>query len=176
MPDDKDEIARRALSIASALAAADPGEKADARRMDESGSPLFWRQAAKLDIPQAREAAWLRFTRMVALLTPASATESVHEQGRHLGAVLADGGQAQADLQPPARPFLSEQRLARLIAARGEQRTDALERAIRMLARNHPRLDVVDLARTVLGRGDAHLARNYYRRLDHARLEETENV
>lgn len=65
------EIARRALSIAGALGAADPGEKADARRMGSEGSALFWRQVARQGIPQGQEAQWMLFTRLVALMTPA---------------------------------------------------------------------------------------------------------
>ncbi|ODN66294.1 type I-E CRISPR-associated protein Cse2/CasB [Methylobrevis pamukkalensis] len=158
MPDDvdksaRDEVARRALSIALALAVSDPGEKAAARRMDKRGAPVFWRQVARLGISSDHEAGWLRFTRMVALLTPASATASVHDKDRPLGAVLADAG-------------FSEQRLARLLASQGDTRLEALERAIRMLARSRPKIDVVSLARTVMGWDHNRLARDYYTRLD----------
>lgn len=163
MSDDTDEIARRALSIATALAAADPGEKAEARRMDEAGAPVFWRQVARLAIPPYEEAAWLRFTRMVAQLTPATTTQSIHDKARPLGAVLADAG-------------YSEQRLARLIAARGKARLEALERAIRMIARDRPKLDVNSLARAVLGRDGNTLARAYYTRLDRSKTEEVEHA
>lgn len=163
MSDDTEEIARRALSIAAAIAAADPGEKAEARRMDERGAPVFWRQVARLDLPRWREADWLGFTRLVALLTPAAATQSIHDETRPLGAVLADAG-------------FSERRLARLIAARGPARTEALERAIRMIARDRPRLDVIDLARAALDRHGNRLARDYYARLDHTPAPEVENA
>lgn len=161
MPDDNDEIARRALSIAAALGAADPGEKAEARRMDEAGAPIFWRQVARLGIAPHQETAWLRFTRMVALLTPAATTASIHEKGQRLGAVLAEAG-------------YSEQRLARLIASRDEARLETLERAIRMLARGRPKVDVIDLARAVLGRTENRLARDYYAQRD--KTEEVENA
>jgi CRISPR-associated protein Cse2 (CRISPR_cse2). len=173
MPDDideptrddvaKDEMAVRALSIALALAVSDPGEKAAARRMDRNGAPVFWRQVARLGISPAHEAGWLRFTRMIALLTPASATASVHDKDRPLGAVLADAG-------------FSEQRLARLLAAQGETRLEALERAIRMLARSRPKIDVVSLARTVMGRDRNRLARDYYARLDRTTTTTTGGV
>jgi CRISPR system Cascade subunit CasB len=162
MAETSDETARRALSIAAALAAADPGEKAEARRMDDDGAPVFWRQVARLGIPRSQEDSWLRFTRLVALLTPASETTSVHEARRPFGAVLAEAG-------------YSEQRLARLIAARGPARGEALERAVRMLARSHPRLDVVDLAHAALGRGGNRLARDYYTHLDRTATTETTN-
>ncbi len=179
MRDDGDDLARCALSIAAALAAADPGEKADARRMDETGAPVFWRQVARLGISPRQEAGWLRFTRMVALLTPASATQTIHQAGRPIGAVLADGGDASADLRTSGRPVFSERRLARLIAGRGENRRESLERAVRMIAGSRPRLDVVSLARTVMAR-DADpltaLARDYYRRVDRTAPREVEDA
>ncbi|MBS9478976.1 type I-E CRISPR-associated protein Cse2/CasB [Ancylobacter radicis] len=176
MADDSDAIARIALGIAGALGATDPGEKAQARRMDEQGAPLFWRQVARLGISPSQEQLWLRFTRMVALLTPASATESIHQSGRRLGAVLADGGDAGADLRASSRPFLSEQRLARLLASRDEARLEALERAIRMVGRSRPRLDVVSLARTVMSAESNALARDYYARIDRSPAREVEHA
>lgn len=157
------ETERRALSIAVALAAASPGEKADARRMGPAGSPLFWRQVARLGIPRWQEDGWLRFTRLVAFLTPASRETSIHDGKRPLGAVLHEAG-------------LSEQRLARLLAARGASRDDALERAIRMIARKTTGLSVVDLARAVFWPEDASpLARAYYKQSDHSQTEDIQN-
>lgn len=163
-PDDpRNAVAKRALAIASAIAAADPGERAAARRMSEGGCPLFWRQAARLGIAPHEEARWLRFTRMIALLTPSTATVSIHADKRPLGAVLTDGGDVGAKFD---KPFVSEKRLARLLAARGMSRLDTLERTIRMVARTKPRLDVIDLAWVVLREDGGSLAREYYRRLD----------
>jgi CRISPR system Cascade subunit CasB len=158
------ETARRALAIAAAIAAADPGDKAETRRMGNAGSGLFWRQVARLDIPEGQEVNWRLFTRLVALLTPASRAASIHDAGRAFGAALADAG-------------LSEARLARLLAARGTARHDALERAIRMLARMGGGLDVTDLARTILWPDDtSRLARSYYHQLDHVKDEDTQNA
>lgn len=158
------ETARRALAIAAALAAADPGDKAEARRMGTSGSTLFWRQVARLGIPAQQEADWRLFTRLVALMTPASRTTSTHDADRALGAALADAG-------------LSEARLARLLAARGPSREDALERAIRMMARKGGGLDVTDLARAILWPDDtSRLARSYYHQLDHVKDEDTQDA
>lgn len=158
------ETTRRALAIAAAVAAADTGEKADARRMGPAGSALFWRQIARLEIPQAQEPAWRLFTRLVALLTPASRDSSIHDAKRPLGAALAE-----ADL--------SEQRFARLLAARAAAREVALERAIRMLARRTTGLDVTDLARAILWPEEtSRLARTYYQQLDHTKPEESPNV
>lgn len=163
MADETDNMARRAMAIAAAIAAADPGEKAGARRMGPAGSSLFWRQAARLGIPRWHEEGWLRFTRLVALLTPASRETSIHDGKRPLGAVLHEAG-------------FSEQRLARLLAARGPSRDDALERAIRMTARKTSGLNVVDLARAVFRPDDGnHLARAYYKQSDHSQTEDIQN-
>lgn len=163
MSQPENETSRRALSIAGAIAAADPGEKAAARRMGPEGSALFWRQVARLGIPRAQEARWMLFTRLVALMTPASRDRSIHDGARPLGAAMAD-----ADL--------SEQRFARLLAARGAARDDALERAIRMMARKVPGIDVTDLARSILWPSDtSHLARRYYEKTDHVKAEATKD-
>lgn len=155
------DLARRALSIAEALAHASPGEKAAARRMGPSGAPVFWRQVARLGIKPQEEARWLAFTRAVALLTPATRETSIHGPLK-LGAALARAG-------------FSEQRLARLLAARGPARDEALERAIRMLSRKVDMLDLPDLARALFWPEDGQrLARAYYTELDHTPAEESQ--
>lgn len=163
MPDMKSDVARRALKIANELVQAEGGERAVARRMAAEGAPVFWRMAARLGIDRNEEEKWRRITKALALLTPASAAESIHEAGRDLGAVLADGGAVHDRLQAP---FFSEQRLARLLAARGAARLDALERAVRMLARERPQVDVPSLAWAYLNEDSRMIARAYYRRLD----------
>lgn len=163
MLDDNHHVARRALAIAGELARADAGERAAARRMGTEGAAIFWRLVARYGIARNEEEKWRRIMKLLALLTPASATESVHEAGRHFGAVLADGGDARARLE---KPVLSEKRLARLLAARGQARLDALERAVRALARNRPRVDVPSLAWAVLNDDSRAIARAYYARLD----------
>lgn len=166
-----DEVTRRATGIAEALVHSGAGERAAARRMDAAGAPIFWRLATRYDIAPADEQKWQRITRCLALLTPSSATETVHEAGRHFGAVLADGGAAYNRLE---QPFLSETRLARLLAARGAARLDALERAVRMLARKGPKIDAPSLAWAFLNDDGHRIARSYYRRLD--RREKTEQT
>lgn len=171
------ETARRALAIAAALAAADPGDKAEARRMGPAGSALFWRQVARLGIPVGQEGDWLLFTRLVALMTPASRERTIHEERRHLGAVLADGGDlAKALNTPDAKPFLSEVRLARFLAVRGPARRGSLERMVRMLARRGPELNVVTLAYAVIGWSDDRLAAAYYKRMDQSQTEDTQDA
>ena len=171
---ENDEVARQALSIAGELAHTDPGERAAARRMGAEGAPVFWRMVARHGIAPQGEEKWRRIIKMLALLTPTSATESVHQSGRQFGAVLADGGDISARL---AKPMLSEQRLARLLAARGTARLDALERAVRALARNRPKVDVPSLAWAVLNDDTRAIARAYYARLDrHADIAEKETT
>lgn len=160
---DNDEVARRALAIAGALARADPGERAAARRMGPRGAAVFWRLVAQHGIVPKEEEKWRRITKFLALLTPTGATDSVHQSRRDFGAVLADGGDERARLDKPA---LSEQRLARLLAARGQSRLEALERAVRALARNRPKVDVPSLAWAVLNDDTRAIARAYYARLD----------
>lgn len=163
MSEGSDEVARRAVGIAAELARVDAGERADARRMGAAGSALFWRMVARHGISPRDEESWRRITKCLALLTPASATESVHASGRPLGAVLADGGDGQARLDTPA---LSETRLARLLAARGPARLEAIERAVRALAPARPRLDAPSLAWAILNTDGRQIARAYYARLD----------
>ncbi|WP_417248597.1 type I-E CRISPR-associated protein Cse2/CasB [Celeribacter sp.] len=165
-------VGARALAIATALAHASSGEKAAARRMGTEGAPVFWRMAARFGMTPAEEPVWRAITKALALLTPASSTESIHENGRQFGAILADGGDARAHIE---KPVLSEPRLARLLAARGTARHDALERAIRMLARKHPQIDVPSLAWAYLKQDGQGIARDYYQRLDQsARTPEKE--
>ncbi len=171
------ETARRALAIAAALAAADPGDKAEARRMGDAGSALFWRQVARLGIPEGQEADWRLFTKLVAVMTAASREETIHKEKRHFGAVLADGGDPSKALNAPdVKPFVSEVRFARFLAARGSARNDSLERMVRMLARRGPELNVVTLAHAVIGWSDDRLAAAYYKRLDQSQTKDTQDA
>lgn len=164
MPDERGTyVARNALVIAQTLCAAPVKDRAETRRMGPEGSAFFWRMAARLDIPATDEAKWLVVTRLCALLTPSSATSSFHDPSRPFGAVLADGGDARARLDQPA---VSEARLARLLAARGDARLTALERAVRAIARDARAMDAPSLAWAVINPDGQQIARAYYRRLD----------
>lgn len=171
------ETARRALAIAAVLAVSDPGDKAEARRMGDAGSALFWRQVARLGIPASQEPEWRLFTKLVALMTPATREETIHKEKRHFGAVLADGGDPSKALNTPdAKPFLSEARFARFLAARGSARHESLERMVRMLARHGPELNVVTLAHAVIGWSDDRLAAAYYKRIDQSQTKDTQDA
>ena len=135
-----------AITVAKRLSKAQPGELAELRRMKvDTGARLFWQLAAQHNEIANRPNKWVAIIRMLALLTPTGAPtkQGVHDRKRPLGAVLCDGGELNG---PIDRPLLSEIRLARLLAARNGARLDALERAVRMLARKQVKLDTVDLS------------------------------
>ena len=158
-----------AITVAKRLSKAQPGELAELRRMKaKTGARLFWQLAAQHDEIANRPDEWAVIIRMLALLTPTGAPETkqgVHDRKRPLGAVLCDGGELNGLID---RPLLSEIRLARLLAARNGSRLDALERAVRMLARKQVKLDTVELAWAVIApeNATARIAKSYYKRLD----------
>ncbi|MCV2445697.1 hypothetical protein E3D03_000300 [Paracoccus sp. DMF] len=141
--------------------------------MGPGGSAFFWRLVTRHGITLGEEDKWRRITKLLALLTPASATEARHRAGRKFGAVLADGGAETARLDEAA---LSEQRLARLLAARGPARLEAIERAIRALARQQPCIDAPNSAWAVLREDGRDLARDYYARLDRRSEQKPEDT
>ncbi len=172
------DIATISLSVANALWQATPGDLSAARRLAlPAGAPLFWRLAAKHAWSGTNLDTWAAITRMLALLTPTGTRPrdgTLHDTSRGLGAVLCDGG---AMDWRGTKPVFSEQRLARLLAARGPQRLVAMERALRMLARNHPKLNVPDIAFAALGDGaNPRIAKDYYARLDRAAAETKEDT
>lgn len=173
-------VAEAALALARALQPASPGELAAMRRMrDDAGAPLFWRLAARHAEIDRRSEAWIPIARMLALLTPTGQPEArpgLHDPQRPLGAVLCDGGD-RAWSGP--QPMLSEQRLARLLAARGKARRVALERALRMLANRRPPgplVNVPQIAWAVLNPDGGQIARDYYARLDRAAATHAEET
>ncbi|MXZ82072.1 MAG: hypothetical protein F4Z15_12155 [Gammaproteobacteria bacterium] len=170
----ENDVGHVAIEIAKFLAKAEPGELAELRRMEiKLGARLFWRLSAQYDRIANRPEKWAVIVRMLALLTPTGSRESkesVHDGKRALGAVLCDGGQT----GPVERPLLSESRLARLLAARSKIRLEALERAVKMLARNQVKLNTAELAWAVIApeRATAQIAKAYYKRLDSTAKDE----
>ncbi|MDB2552479.1 hypothetical protein N9X71_07890 [Paracoccus sp. (in: a-proteobacteria)] len=178
--DGENGVDRAALAIAAALQHASPGELAAMRRMrDDTGAPLFWRLTARHAEIDRRPQAWIAIARMLALLTPTGQPEDrpgLHDPRRPLGAVLCDGGDR---AWSGSQPMLSEQRLARLLAARGKARGVALERALRILANRRspgPLVNVPDIAWAVLNPKGGHIAKDYYGRLDHAAADRSEET
>lgn len=111
--------------LAKGLARLDPGDLARLRRMDPDGhgEAAFWQLEAELDLPGQPEE-WMRFVRMLALITPRgdprAGKPSAHHPSRALGSVLAEAG-------------FSETRLLRLMERAPDARADALERMVRFL-------------------------------------------
>ena len=125
---------------------------------------------------------WVSIVRILAILTDRGAPENravLHDAARPWGQVLCDGGDPRWRGEPHDRPLLSEQRLAQLLAARGNARRVLMTRAARAVAARHgPGLqaNVADIAWSILAPDNAAiLAKPYYRRFDGAgRGPETE--
>ena len=181
-----DTPAASARAAARMLQHLDPGPLAELRRMDvQAGAPAFWRLAARhadtIGRPYQHER-WIEIIRILSILTPKGDPAQrgpLHDPRRPLGEVLCDGGDRSWPHGGAPRPMLSEQRLGRLLAARGAQRGVLLERAARALARAWvpgSGVNVVDIARTLLNPAEGrHLVEPYYRRLDGAELAAKES-
>ena len=177
---DAHSVDRAAIAAAYMLEKLEPGPLAELRRMNISaGAAGFWRLAARHpDTINNSLEDWMAIVRILALLTPKgdpAKRKPLHDAKRRLGEVLCDGGDPNWPASNPPRPVLSEQRLARLMAARGEQRGVLLHRAVRAISRTRQQdsgLNVVDIAWTLLDsdirRIGRRIAEHYYRRLDRA--------
>lgn len=166
--------ARAVISAAKMMQHLDPGQLAELRRMETGRyAPAFWQWARRhpqaIGSPQGQET-WMQILRMLAILMPRGNPKDrpeLHNRERYLGAVLCDGGDAQGwgDLGIAPKPAFSEQRMMRLMAARGAQRATLLEKAVRSLPPGSE-VNVIDLASTLLEpQAGRHLALPYYRRL-----------
>lgn len=181
--------------IGRTLAGLDPGALAELRRLslegDEPGAPYFWRLAARHDFPGGdRLRTWARIVQIMAILTDKGAPEgkrSPHEAAskengwRGFGHALCDSSDTAWGIGAAnPRPMLSEQRLARLLAAKGMMRNDLMERVVRALAANKPPgagVNCIDIARLLLFPDNPDharkIARDYYARLDRATRADT---
>ena len=148
--------------MAGRIAMTDPGSAAALRRgpLLGAGAAVFWRLLADHDIEDKNAEAWACVVQAIAVLTPIAGTvkgteTSAHDPTRPMGAALHGVG-------------LSDLRLARLLAARGEMRRELLIRTCRRIARHaeQRRFDLKTLARfAVYGNAatDQMIARDYYR-------------
>lgn len=151
-------IPRLAAEIAH-LAHLDPGSAAALRRgpLSGAGAAAFWKLLARYG-PDGDERKWATLVQAIAILTPRgrkSKQESAYEREVSMGKALFKAN-------------VSELRLARLLAAPPDQRSELVIRACRRLARTEfKRFDVVRLGQFVLSRDNtlaAHrIARDYYR-------------
>ena len=121
----------------------------------------------------------MRVVKIMAILTPKgepAGPPPLHDKSRSLGTVLCDGGHRDWSAAGDT-PFLSETRLARLLAQRPEQRAEALERLARALAtKRDPKIGIncADIAALLLDSNRESnnlrkLAQKYYQRLDSAK-------
>lgn len=190
-PDSEIPASRRSEKIrqlSSELLGLAPGPLAELRRMEigGSGTPAFWRLAAKVAFLDEDIDAWMQIARVMAILVPKgdlTGKERLHQfrdeagRKRGLGTVLCDGGDP--DWPPKDASVhdgvLSEKRLVRFLALPAIARGPALERIARMLAtRRSPYSGVncVEIANLLLDPDNRDHARGvageYYRRLDGA--------
>ncbi len=162
------EIAAR---IAAAVAREDfpRGDLAALRRMDPDApdAAVFWRLLAQHDLPDSPrvENAWALILHGIALMTNTSEHRSAHSGTMRVGRALFLGGEESRD-----SPFFSEQRLNRLLTARGPMMRTLLARLFRMMGASQP-FDWGEMARLILYDGhredlaeDARrqIARSYY--------------
>lgn len=193
----RQEYTETVFAIGIALADLDPGPLAELRRMlrkdGDYGAPYFWRLVSRHRLHGPKQANWAHIIQMMAILTPKGRDESKpsphtgrskHNGYRGFGTVLCDGGDPSwGTAQGTDRPVLSEQRLARLLAARGDMRADLLERAVRMLAVKKPpgvSIDCTDIAALLLFPDDPapvrRVASDYYGRLDRAQQKSADDT
>ena len=162
--------AERAAAIAEHLAGErfPRGDLAALRRMAPGASPApaFYRIAARFGLfgPPAREAAWALAIHGMALMTRTTGmNHSAHNQGVPVGRALyrgATGGE---------RAIYSENRLDRLLAARGATLESLIARLCRTLAREGVSFDWSEMATFILTSGGprgesarSRIAFNYY--------------
>ena len=154
------DIGRKIAKLAGAIGRLEPGPAAALRRqpMDGSGSAAFWHLLVKCGIepPGKRmERRWATVIQSIAILTPKGRDNrrSAHDARNPMGSALKAAG-------------ISELRLARLLAARGQMRRDLVVRTCRRLAAKEAiRFDLGTLARFVLFEHESQarwIARYYY--------------
>ena len=168
---DRPPLGQQITALAGELAAPHfpRGDLAALRRMDgaRADAPAFWRLAARHRLlglappgPHTadHEDRWALILKGLALTTPTGRKEPAHDSGMPLGRALFLEG-------------FSEQRLSRLLAARGDALHGVAERCARFLAAKGRRFDWRQLAGLILAEGVSHeraettrraIARAYY--------------
>lgn len=164
-------------AIGQELSRLPPGDLASLRRTAETDlrAPHYWRWKHRHGWPDGQDAAWATIIACMAILTAKGRNPdkpSPHRRDTPFGKVLCDGGDTEWQQRRPLRPLISEQRLARLLNARGEARHRALLRIVRTLARHPVAFNCEELAYFLLerdaDRSTQRVARTYYARLDAA--------
>ena len=131
------------------------GDLAALRRMDPDApdAAVFWRLLALHDLSgnPVVESKWALILHGMALMTNTSEHRSAHSGTMRVGRALFLGGEESRD-----SPFFSEQRLNRLLTARGPMMRTLLARMFRMMGTSQP----FDWG----GDGEAHPLRRIQRR------------
>ena len=164
-----------AFSLAHQMARGDfrRGDLAELRRMDPDGpdTAAFWRLMATHDLlgNPVVESKWALILHGIALMTPTNTSGSprmAHDGQLPVGRALFLGGGAQR-----SAPFYSENRLNRLLTARGPMLRTLLARMFRMLASANVSFNWREMAQFVLNEGyddgaaeqaRRRIARDYY--------------
>ncbi len=162
-PPERRGLAEIVASISWRIARLDPGSAAALRRgpLAGAGVAAFWQLVAAHEIHDSQTEEWATVVQATAILTPVGRADSdgsrasAHEPRRSMGNALYQAG-------------VSDQRFARLLAAKGGVRRDLLIRVCRRLSRDaeHRRFDLSTLAWFVVHGDettDRRLARDYYR-------------
>ena len=147
-----------AITFASAMASEriSTGDLAQLRRMNpkDPGPPAFWKLTAGMGISRNQELAakWALIVKGIALMTSRTAEtgtrKEAHDYQTPVGRALFQGNDPKRD-----RPLYSEQRLGRLLNAKGNIMTTLLVRAFHIMANEKAAFNWEEMARLVLNEG-----------------------
>ena len=155
------------------------GDRARLRRAPleagDAGAPAFWKLAAHEKYGFAATPEWAAIVQAMAILTPSGDDnpEGPHNPSNRFGKALCDGGNASwGQGGSDARPVLSELRLAKMLAAKGELRRELVVRAAKIIAKSGTPVNCADMARFIRDERShepaRRIARHYYARLARA--------
>ncbi len=169
------DVGDKIVRLAGEISKLPPGPAASLRRnpLAGSGSAAFWYLLAMNGITPGRKLErWATVIQAIAILTPKGRDDpdrpklSPHDGAVPMGTALYE-----------SQPRIRQQRLARLLSARGRMRRDLVIRTCRRLAAKEAvRFDLRTLARFVLFEHESQarwIARKYY--TAHARAAKTTN-
>ena len=133
-----------------------PGDLAQLRRMDpeKRDAPAFWRLMAQQNLfrNEDTERKWALIISGIALMTPRNSSDTniqtAHDGQRPVGRSLFQGDNPQA-----TTAFYQEQRLNRLLTARGSMLEILLRRMFRMMANAGLTFDWREMAALILNNG-----------------------
>ena len=144
-----------------------PGDLAQLRRMDpeKRDAPAFWRLMAQYNLfrNEETERKWALIISGIALMTPRNSSDTniqtAHDGQRPVGRALFQGDDLQA-----TTAFYKEQRLNRLLTARGPMLETLLRRMFRMMARAGITFDWREMTTLILNNGYSEPAAEQVRR------------